>query len=154
RSRSIAARTSASSSTLKMTGLLTLLLPFQGGRRKLDREPHRELRPAGPRLHADRSVVLTGHDGVARGEAQARPLADRFGREEGIADPRLDVLGDARPVVLDLDDRPRVLAASPDPDLPAAVHRVGGVVEDVGPDLVQLAAERRDVRQVRGVVAP
>ncbi len=97
--------------------------------------------------------MLLGHDRIARREPEAGALARGLRREERVEDARLRVLGDAWAVVLDLDDHGVAVASGPDRDVAGAAHRVHGVVEEVRPDLVQLAAVGVDRRDVRTVVA-
>ena len=78
---------------------------------------------------------------------EARPAADRLGREEGVEDLRQDVRRDAAAVVGDLDDD---LAASADrvdePDLARApagrLDRLEGVHQEVQEELIERAPRR------------
>src|SRR4051812_49638988 len=62
---------------------------------RLDGQVDREARsPAGGRRDLDPAVVLVD-DAITDAESQARPLADRLGREERIEDPLADRFLDA-----------------------------------------------------------
>jgi len=82
-------------------------------------------------------------------EAQARSLPGRLRREERLEDPVADVGGNAGAVVGDPDDDFSVLAAGDDLDTARFRDGVERVVDQVSPDLVQLAGEAADARQVR-----
>src|SRR5262245_37557799 len=77
-----------------------------------------------------------------------------FRREEGLEDAAELLRRDAAATVRDLDHRAVALAAGADRNGPRSAHRVDRVVDDVGPDLVETAAERPDGRQAPVVVAP
>src|SRR3569833_1320889 len=73
-------------------------------------------------------------------EAEARALTEGFGGEEGGEDAIDDLVGDARAVVADLD--PNHVVGFPfgsQRQRAVAVHRLNRVVDDVGPDLVEIA---------------
>ena len=61
---------------------------------------------------------------------------------------RLDLLGNAWPVVGYLDHYLIALLSGPEPDRPSSVHRLDGVVDQVGPHLIQFTAISYNVRQV------
>jgi hypothetical protein len=87
-------------------------------------------------------VVALHHDPPADVQPQAGALADRLGGVEGLQDVGGGGLGDAGAVVADLDQHPVAVAGGAHGQLAAAVHAVhgvGGVVDQVGPDLVELA---------------
>ena len=94
------------------------------------------------------------HDDVIAGaQPQARPLAGQLGGEERVEDARGEGLRDTRAVIFNFHHH-SVLAgprADGDPALPA--QRVDGIGQDVGEDLVQLAAVSLDRRQLWGIVA-
>src|SRR5262249_54875681 len=98
-------------------------------------------------------LVLLGDGAVTQRETKTRPLARFLRREERVEDPTLNLLRDARPVVLDFDNHPAPLAAGPDNDLAGAVHRVDCVDEEIGPYLIQHAAVGLYSGHVRAVVA-
>jgi hypothetical protein len=73
---------------------------------------------------------------------EAGTLTGRLRREEGVEDASHAGARDPGPVVLDLDDDHGVVGVGPHDDRPVAVDGVDGVdgiVDEVAPDLVQLA---------------
>ena len=74
-------------------------------------------------------------------------MPDTFGGEEWLEDMGLHFRRDAWPVIADLDQYPIQFARGADAQFTLAVHSVDSIVDEVGPDLVQLAAVRADLRQ-------
>ena len=74
-------------------------------------------------------------------------------REEGLEDAIEVLLRDPAAVVLEVDDDVLAFPPRPDRDGAAPVGGVDGVVDDVGPDLVEAVAQRADGRQ-SAVVGP
>jgi hypothetical protein len=70
---------------------------------------------------------------------EAGTLTGRLRREEGVEDASHAGARDPGPVALDLDDDHGVVAVGPHDDRPVAVDGVDGIVDEVAPDLVQLA---------------
>src|SRR6266849_9350191 len=97
--------------------------------------------------------MLCDHDPPADVQAEARSAADVLRREERLEDPRLDLRRDAWPIVGDLDQDADVLPGGADSQVSLAVHRVDGIVDEIGPDLVELAAVRVDTGQAPIVLA-
>ena len=106
------------------------------------------------RLHLDVSAVALHHDPSRDVEAETGALADLLGREEGLERALGDLGRHARPGVGDLHDDAGVVGARAHGQHALPVHRVDGVVDEVGPHLVELADVRLDRRHARGVLAP
>ena len=102
--------------------------------------------PLAARVHVDRAVMAL-HDAAGDVEAEARALADVLGREKRIEDAVRDVRGNARPVVDDPHDDLALDSGGLDADVSAG-RGVDGVVEEVRPHLVELAAVALDCRQM------
>ncbi len=81
------------------------------------------------------------HDALDGVEAEAGAFSNSFGGEKGLEDMRLDFFGDAGTVVADFYDHASVFAVGADAKLAFTVHRVDGVIDEVGPDLVEFAAK-------------
>src|ERR1700676_4793527 len=77
-------------------------------------------------------------DGI---ETQSGSLADSLGSEERLENVGLNFRGNAGTVVADLDNSAIILAKGSYSQLACSTHCVDGVVDDVGPDLVEFAAE-------------
>ena len=93
-------------------------------------------------------------DDAARGiQPQTGPLPDALGGEERLEDAGLHVGRNAGPVVANLDQHAVQLVASAHPQLTLSIHSVDGVVDEISPDLVQLASISANMRQV-GIVVP
>lgn len=109
---------------------------------------------AGPGGDADRAVVKL-HDLPGQAEADARPSL--LGRKEGDEDLVQILLGNADPVVPDLDDRPSALVeirAEFDPGVLVSPDRFGGVEEKIDQDLLQevgIGQEFQVLRPERGL---
>ena len=103
---------------------------------------------AGLGLDAEIAVVTADHDPVADVQAQSRALPDLLGREERIEDAALEFGRDSRSGVTDLDQHTIPVPAGADGQRALAVHGIDGVVDDVGPYLVELAALGADLGQV------
>src|SRR5918992_1264783 len=103
-----------------------------------ERQPDVEAGRARVGVHRDRPVVAVDDDAVRRRQAEADPVADVLGREERVEYALADLRRDAGPVVGDVHPRAARLAARGDGDRALPVERVDRVVEQVGPDLVEL----------------
>src|SRR5215210_8404604 len=91
---------------------------------------------------------MIGDDASRDSQSEPGPGPDIFGRVERLEDVDLRYTRYPRSVVDDLDDHTRAFHVRPDGDTPASVHCVYGVVVQVGPYLVQLAAAPRYPGQV------
>src|ERR687897_402311 len=83
---------------------------------------------------------MIGDDAPHDSQPEPGPGPDIFGRVERLEDVDLRHTRYPRSVVDDLDDYTRAFHVRPDGDASASVHSVYGVVDQVGPYLVQLAA--------------
>src|SRR5260370_40025571 len=75
-------------------------------------------------------------------EAKPGPLADSLGRKKRLKDARLYVRRNSRTVIANLNHNAIGFTINSHPESAFAVHGVNRIVNDVGPDLVQFAAER------------
>ena len=100
-------------------------------------------------VDVDQAAVALDHDPAGDVEAEAGALADVLGREERLERARDDLRRHARSGVGDLDHDPVALGAGAHREGARAVHRVDGVVDQVGPDLVELAGVGLDRRAGR-----
>src|SRR5215218_7097176 len=91
---------------------------------------------------------MIGDDAPHDCQPEPRPGPDILGRVERLEDVDLCRTRYPRSVVGDLDDHTRAFHVRPDGDASASVHSVYGVVDQVGPYLVQLAAVPRYPGQV------
>ncbi len=103
-------------------------------------EPDLKARVAG--IGSDLNISpMFFHDALDGVEAEAGAFSNSFGGEKGLEDVGLNFLGDAGAVVADFNDHASVFAVGADAKLAFAVHRVDGVIDEVGPDLVEFAAK-------------
>src|SRR5215210_2173492 len=103
------------------------------------RQPYRKSRLA--RLRPDGDLATVRDDDAPHYvEAEPGPRADLLGRVEGLEDALPRLMRYPRPVVHDLDHDQILFRKRPHSDVTAPVHRVRGVVDEVRPDLVELAA--------------
>jgi hypothetical protein len=91
-------------------------------------------------------------DIVADIQSQTCPATDRFGRKEGIENFGLNILGNPWPIICNLHHHRGIVLARPQDKLTPALHGIDGVVNDVGPDLIQLAAISLDTGQIFGIL--
>src|SRR6478672_11008019 len=114
----------------------------------VDREAHAHAGVARPGLDLDRPAVAIDDDAVGDVEAQAGPAADVLGRVERLERSLLHLRAHARAGVTDLDDDGLSVETRRDGEGADAAHGVDGVVDEVGPDLVELARHPVDERYV------
>src|SRR5215216_3705631 len=91
---------------------------------------------------------MIGDDAPHYSQPEPGPRPGIFGRVERLEDVDLRRTRYPRSIVDDLDDHTRAFHVRPDGDTSASVHRVYGVVDQIGPYLVQLAAVPRYPGQV------
>src|SRR3954466_3666349 len=143
RSRRTAASTCGSSSTTSIAGLFTATL----SRGLRDRQRHAEL--GSPRRTLDLDIrVIVLDQALHDFQAEAGALAHRLGGEERFEQVVEDLRRNARPVVDHPDDDAALAAFSGDVDAAALRNRIERVVDEVRPDLIQLADESARLRQV------
>src|SRR5215510_9836149 len=86
-------------------------------------------------------------------EPETSAFPDALGGEERFKDTRLDFRGNSGTVVADVDHNATVFAIGPNSKFARAAYGVNGLVYDVRPHLVQLAAKRIHQERDRLVVA-
>src|ERR1700693_692975 len=86
-------------------------------------------------------------------EAEAGPFANLFGGEKGVEDAGLNFGGNAGTVISDFDDGIVEFARGVDSEFAFAIHGIDGIVNEVGPDLIEFATITADARQVGSVFA-
>lgn len=73
--------------------------------------------------------------------------------EEGIENALLHVRRNAGAIVADFHDGAIQLVKRANPELAFAVHGVNGIINEIGPHLIELAAVGTDARELRIVIA-
>ena len=116
------------------------LQPLSGGGFG-EREPDLKTRVAGFGSDLNISPMLF-HDSLDSVEAEAGAFPHSLGGEKRLEDVRLHFLGNSGAVIADLNNNATVFAVGSDAKLAFSVHRVNGVIDKVGPDLVEFAAKR------------
>ncbi len=113
----------------------------------VDGDADLEARFAGDGVEVDGAAVFADDalDGV---EAEAGAVADALGGEEGFEDVGLNVLGNAGAVVDDFHQNVIAFVGDADAQFALIFHGVGGVVDKVGPDLIEFAAVGGDFGDV------
>src|SRR4051812_263979 len=96
---------------------------------------------------------MIAHDAADGVEAEAGSFADWLGGEEWLEDAAFDIVRDAGAVVDYFDAGTVAVAGGAYGELAVSIHGVGGVGDQVGPDLVELAAVRADFGQGAVVLA-
>ena len=107
---------------------------------KLDRQFDLEAGFSGFRLYADLAPVFLDDDTMADIESQTGSLALRFGGEKGVEDLALNFRRNAGAVIFDFNYNPAIFLVGAQSDFTLPFHGAHGVVDDIGPDLVELAA--------------
>src|ERR1700716_516899 len=128
------------------------LLGWLRGGRLIDGEQRLDAGVARLRLHADVAVVATDDDAIADVQTEAGAVANVLGREERFEDAPLQLGRNSGPGVADLDKDPIVFSGGPNSQRPFPIHGVDGVVDQVGPHLVQLARLGADLGEAPVVV--
>src|SRR5947209_6811689 len=104
------------------------------------REPHLEKRV--PWLRRDLNVTsMLFHNSLHGVEAEAGAFSNSFGGEERLKDVRLYCGRDSRSIVSNLNHDAPVVAISSNSQLTFPAHRINGIVDQVGPYLIELAAK-------------
>src|SRR5579859_1968540 len=80
------------------------------------------------------------HDSVGDLQAKTGAAPDRFGCEKGLENTRLDRGGNPRSIVRNLDQDVLILTGSTNPNRPAALKGIDGIINQIRPDLIELAA--------------
>src|SRR6266511_1728897 len=105
------------------------------------------------RLQSDLAAMAADDDLPRDVQAQAGPFPDLLGGEERLEDAGPDLVGHPGTGVPDLDHDAIVLdGGGSHRELAVPAHRVGRIVDEVRPDLVQLSGKSRDPRQAAVVV--
>src|SRR5580692_1939221 len=95
-------------------------------------------------------LANNAHHGI---EAEAGPFANLFGGEKGVEDAGLNFGGNAETVIANFDDSIVEFARGVDSEFAFAIHGIDGIVNEVGPDLIEFATIATDARQVGSVFA-
>ena len=93
------------------------------------------------------------HDALNCVQTQARSLPYSLGRKEWLKDVRLNLGRNPWAVIADLNHNATVVAIGSHSKLAFSLHRVDGIINEVGPDLIELAAERIHQKRNTLVVA-
>jgi len=104
------------------------------------REPHLETCVPRSRTDLNSSPVLL-HNSLNRVETESCALSDSFGCEKRLKDVGLDLGRNSRTVIADLNHNATVVAISSNSKLPLSAHRVDGIIDEVGPNLIEFAAK-------------
>src|SRR6187431_2367576 len=89
-------------------------------------------------------------DATSHVEAETRAVTDGLRREERIEDPRSNVLRDTRAIVRDSNENRIAARRGRYCDVALVANRIDGVVDQLLPHLIDLAAESLYVRKVGG----
>src|ERR1700730_15860663 len=93
---------------------------------------------------------MSAHDPVNRIETNSRAFTDTFRSEEWLEEVRLYRFGNAWPIVDDLDENEIELSGSSNDQPAFTSHGVDGIVNEIGPNLVQVASARKHPWKVGG----
>src|SRR5262245_39392281 len=90
--------------------------------------------------------MTVSDNAIADDQSETRAGAYRFGREKGLEHARLNFRRNARAVVHDLYDYLVVLKRSANADFPCPIYGGDGVINQIGPDLIEFTAISHDAR--------
>src|ERR1035438_5904672 len=110
----------------------------------LDRQAYFEARVAGLGCEFDFAAVSAPHNAIADHQAQARSRPDAFGGVERLKNMRLHIGWNTAAVVGDLHHHLVVIQKRGDTDFSCSFDRVNGIVEQIGPHLVEFPAISQD----------
>src|SRR5215470_5571580 len=88
-----------------------------------------------------------------RVETESGAVAHALGRKKRLEDARLNLLGDTGAIVGNFNENIFAFARNANPQRPFVLHGIGGIVDEIRPDLIQLTAVGGDLRNVRRKVA-
>ena len=92
------------------------------------------------------TAMTVGDDAVADDQAKAGAGADRLGGKKWLEQVCLDFRGNTGPIVHNFNEELIVFNAGANTDFAGAIHGVNGVVDEIGPNLVEFAAISQNAR--------
>ena len=93
------------------------------------------------------------HNPLDSVEPEASTFPHSFRREERLKDVGLHLVGNSRTVIANFDYSATVVAIGSDAKLALSVHSVNRVIDELGPDLAELAAKRIHQEGIALVIA-
>ena len=85
---------------------------------------------------------MGANDPVYGVQAYSCAFADAFGGEEWLKEMRLHRIGNAGPIVDNLNENEIELSGGSNDQLALAAHGIDGIVDEIRPDLIQLTSSR------------
>src|SRR5208282_3565749 len=82
------------------------------------------------------------HNSLHGIQAESRTFSHSLGGEKRFEDMGLHFLRNSRTVIANFNHNATVLLVGSNANLALPMHRIDGVIDNVGPDLVELAAKR------------
>src|SRR5687767_9853403 len=107
------------------------VLDCTSARREVKRKGERDVRPAAELAVDPDLASMIGHDLVRDRQPEPGPHTDATRGESRVEHAAEILRCDAAAVVLDLDDRPHLALAGPDPDRAAISDRLPSISDDV-----------------------
>jgi hypothetical protein len=109
--------------------------------RQLQRQSHLKTGSAG--LGFKRNLAaMTAHDPIDGVQTYSCSITDGLRGEEWLEEMRFHRIGNSRTIVDDLNENEVEFSGSSNNQLALTSHGINGIVNEVGPDLIQLAAMR------------
>ena len=112
----------------------------------IQRQADFETRFAGLGFEFNFSSVTIADYAIAYDESKPSAGPDGLGREKRLEEMRLQIRRNAGAVIHDFNDKLVVFEAGANADFSRAVNRVNGVVDEIGPNLIEFAAVSHDGR--------
>src|SRR5215467_49075 len=110
----------------------------------IQRQADFETRFAGLGFEFNFSSVTIADDAIADDESKPSAGPDGLGREKRLEEMRLQIRRNAGAVIHDLNDKLVVFEGGANANFSGAVGRVDGVVDEIGPDLIEFSAVGHD----------
>src|SRR5581483_5790947 len=105
------------------------------------------------RFNGEASVMFENDDVVGDMQTQARAESDGLGRKERVKNARLNIGRNARTRIANLNTHVVGFAVGAERKFAFAFHRVNRIVNDIRPDLIQIAGVRFNLGEVALIVA-
>src|SRR4029077_17395062 len=114
---------------------------------RFERKPDAKAGAIRPGGKIDFSAMTLANDSVADNQSEAGSRATLGGEERDGKNMRLGFRRNAAAVIGDFDEEVGTVTPGPNVDPSSSVHRIDGIVDEVGPHLIKLAAVGADLRQ-------
>src|SRR5947208_1349489 len=106
----------------------------------INRKPDFEASFAGPGFEFDFATMTVRDNSITDNQAETGAGTNRFSGKERLKHPRLDLWGNTRAIVYNFNDQLVILLASTDANFTGSIDSIDGIINQIGPDLIQFAS--------------